>query len=138
ETIQALITNAPTKDSFFIEVSIDEQRARYFREGKLVLTTEVSTGRSGFPTRPGEYVITDKNREHRSTIYHDASMPFFMRLSCRDFGMHEGALPGYAASHGCIRLPGNVAQQLFREVPVGTWVSARRSSRETAQAEPAP
>ncbi len=138
ETIQALIAGAPSKDAVWIEVSIDEQRARYFRDGKVVLTTEVSTGRPGFPTRPGEYVITDKNREHHSTIYHDASMPFFMRLSCRDFGLHEGVVSGHFASHGCIRLPGNIAQLLFREVPVGTWVSVRRSSKETAAADSAP
>ncbi len=138
ECIQALIQGAPSKDEFYIEISIDDQRARYYREGKLVLTTEVSTGRPGFPTRPGEYVITDKNREHHSTIYHDASMPFFMRLSCRDFGLHEGVTSSRFASHGCIRLPGNVAQLLFKEVPVGTWVSVKRGGKETAATEAEP
>jgi ankyrin repeat protein len=137
ETLQALISGAPSKDELWIEVSIDEQRARFYRNGQVTLTTTVSTGRSGFPTRPGEYVITDKNRVHKSSIYHDASMPFFMRLSCRDFGLHEGNVGSAFASHGCIRLPGNIAQQLFKEVPVGTWVSVRRNTKETAAAEPA-
>lgn len=137
ETLQALIANAPSKDTMWIDISLDDQRARFYRDGRLVITSPVSTGRSGFATRPGEYVITDKNREHRSTIYHDASMPFFMRLSCRDFGLHQGVIPGYPASHGCIRLPGNIAQQLFKEVPVGTWVTVRRNSKETASTETA-
>jgi ankyrin repeat protein len=136
ETLQALITGAPSKDSMWIDVSLDDQRARFYRDGQLVVNTSVSTGRAGFPTRPGEYVITDKNRVHKSSIYHDASMPFFMRLSCRDFGLHEGVVTGHPASHGCIRLPGNIAQQLFKEVPVGTWVTVRRNTKETAQAEP--
>lgn len=130
ETLQALIPSAPSKDQLWIEVSLDEQRARYYRDQQLVLTATVSTGRAGFPTRPGEYVITDKNRHHRSSIYREASMPYFMRLSCRDFGLHEGYVTGRPASHGCIRLPGEIARRLFSEVPVGTWVSIRRSGTE--------
>jgi ankyrin repeat protein len=138
ETIQALITGAPSKDAVWIDISLNEQRARYYRDGQLVLTAPVSTGRPGFATRPGEYVITDKNRHHRSTIYRDASMPFFMRLSCRDFGLHQGIVPGHPASHGCIRLPGHIANQLFNEVPVGTWVTIRRTGKETVAAQTSP
>ena len=68
-------------------------------------------------------MITDKERYHRSSIYHSAEMPFFMRLSCRDFGMHQGYVTGSPASHGCIRLPGEAARKLFAELPIGTWVS---------------
>jgi lipoprotein-anchoring transpeptidase ErfK/SrfK len=50
-------------------------------------------------------------------------MPYFMRLSCRDFGMHEGVVQPYPASHGCIRLPGDAAKKLFAEIPVGTLVT---------------
>jgi lipoprotein-anchoring transpeptidase ErfK/SrfK len=130
EALQALIPSAPSKDQLWIEVSIAEQRARFYRDQKLILTTTISTGRAGFPTRPGEYVITDKNRHHRSSIYREASMPYFMRLSCRDFGLHEGYVTGQPASHGCIRLPGEIARRLFSEVPVGTWVSIRGRSTE--------
>jgi lipoprotein-anchoring transpeptidase ErfK/SrfK len=52
-------------------------------------------------------------------------MPYFMRLSCLDFGMHEGVVPNYPASHGCIRLPGDAARRLFAEIPVGTLVSVK-------------
>jgi len=130
ETLQALIPNSPKKDELWIEISINEQRARYYRDGELVLTATVSTGRSGFPTKPGEYVVTDKNRHHRSSIYENAPMPFFMRLSCRDFGLHEGNVSSGYASHGCIRLPGSIAARFFKEVPTGTWVSIRRTSEE--------
>jgi ankyrin repeat protein len=126
ETIQALIPDAPARHEAWIEISLDEQRARYFRNGEMLVNTTISTGRAGFATRTGEFVITDKHRDHRSTIYREASMPFFMRLSCAAFGLHQGYVTGRPASHGCIRLPGDVAQRLFKEVPVGTWVTIRR------------
>lgn len=125
ETIQVLLGDAPSKQDYYIEVSLEEQRARYYRNNQLVLTTEISTGRDGFATKPGEYVITDKHLEHHSTLYHNASMPFFMRLSCQAFGLHQGYVTGSPASHGCIRLPGEVARRLFKEAPIGTWVSIK-------------
>jgi len=63
----------------------------------------VSTGRQGFRTPTGSYVVTDKHRKWRSTLY-PAEMPYFMRLSCGDIGFHQGNLPGYPASHRCIRM----------------------------------
>jgi ankyrin repeat protein len=125
ETIQVLLGSAPSKEEVRIEVSLGEQRARYYRNGQLVLSSEISTGRDGFATKPGEYIITDKHLEHRSTLYHNASMPFFMRLSCQAFGLHQGYVTGSPASHGCIRLPGEVARRLFKEAPIGTWVSIK-------------
>jgi lipoprotein-anchoring transpeptidase ErfK/SrfK len=67
-------------------------------------------------------VITNKERNHRSTIYH-VEMPYFMRLSCLDFGMHAGYVPNYPASHGCIRMPEFMAENFFRSVSVGTPVT---------------
>jgi ankyrin repeat protein len=125
ECVQALITNAPPRDQTRIEVSISEQRATFYKDGAVALETEISTGRAGFDTKTGEYVITDKHRDHQSTLY-PAKMPFFMRLSGKDFGLHEGYVTGRPASHGCIRLPKAAAQQLFAQVPVGTWVSITR------------
>jgi ankyrin repeat protein len=125
ECIQALLGDAPSKEEVRIEVSLDQQMARYYRKGQLVGSATISTGRDGFATRPGEYVITDKHLEHHSTLYHNASMPYFMRLSCQAFGLHEGYVTGRPASHGCIRLPGDFARRLFKEAPVGTWVSIK-------------
>src|SRR6476661_2696851 len=83
-----------------------------------------STGRSGYSTKRGEFVITNKERNHRSTIYH-VEMPYFMRLSCLDFGMHAGYVPNFPASHGCIRLPEDTARKFFSEIPVGTLVTVQ-------------
>jgi lipoprotein-anchoring transpeptidase ErfK/SrfK len=66
--------------------------------------------------------VTHKYRHWKSTLYEDAPMPYFMRLSCRDFGLHAGVLPGYPASHGCIRLPEAKAAAFFAKVDVGTLV----------------
>ena len=58
-------------------------------------------------------------------MYHNASMPFFLRLSCSTVGLHAGVLPGYPASHGCVRLPSEVAKKLFQIIPRGTTVVIR-------------
>lgn len=66
--------------------------------------------------------MTHKYRHWKSTLYEDAPMPYFMRLSCRDFGLHAGVLPSYPASHGCIRLPEAKAAAFFAKVDVATLV----------------
>ena len=67
-------------------------------------------------------MVTDKYKDWKSTIY-PAKMPFFLRLSCKDFGMHAGVLPGYPASHGCVRLPEQIAKLMYEKVSVGTPVT---------------
>ena len=119
---QMLLGSGPSPDQLRIEVSLSSQEATVFKNGAPTFRTNVSTGRAGFSTPPGRYVITDKDRDHRSTIY-KVPMPFFMRLSCRDFGMHQGVVESHPASHGCIRLPASAARRLFSEIPVGTLVS---------------
>ena len=121
---QVLLGGGPSPEQLRIEISLAAQKVQLIKDGATVFTTSCSTGRAGFATRPGEYVITDKNRDHRSTIYH-VDMPYFMRLSCLDFGMHEGVVPNYPASHGCIRLPGDAARKFFAEIPVGTLVTVK-------------
>jgi ankyrin repeat protein len=119
---QLLLGGGPSPDKLRIEISLDSQEAVVFRDGAPAFRTSVSTGRAGFSTPPGRYVITDKDRNHRSTIY-KVPMPYFMRLSCRDFGMHQGYVASSPASHGCIRLPSGAARKLFAEIPVGTLVT---------------
>ncbi len=121
---QVLLGGGPSPDQLRVEISLATQRAEVWKDGVSVLTTVCSTGRQGYSTRPGDYVITDKERSHRSTIY-KVEMPYFMRLSCLDFGMHEGVVPNHPASHGCIRLPGDIARRLFSEIPVGTLVTVK-------------
>jgi ankyrin repeat protein len=124
-SVQMLLGDSPTPEQVRIEISLGGQRAVVIRDGQSILSTEISTGKPGYATPTGNFVITDKHLTHKSTLYH-AEMPFFMRLNCRDFGMHQGVVPGHPASHGCIRLPGAVAQRLFKEIPIGTLVSIRQ------------
>ncbi|MGZ5003685.1 MAG: ankyrin repeat domain-containing protein [Chthoniobacterales bacterium] len=119
---QLLLGSGPVPEKLRIEISLAAQRVHVIKDGATIFETTCSTGRDGFATPAGEYVITDKDRSHRSTIY-KVEMPYFMRLSCRAFGMHEsGSVPNYRASHGCIRLPAAAARKLFTEIPVGTVV----------------
>jgi ankyrin repeat protein len=119
---QILLGSGPPPEQLRIEISLASQRARVIKDGVSVFSTACSTGRSGYSTRTGTFVVTDKDRNHWSTIY-KVEMPYFMRLSCLDFGMHEGVVPHYPASHGCIRLPGDAARKLFYEIPIGTLVT---------------
>ena len=121
-TLQVLLGNAPAPGEVRIEISLGSQNATLIRGGSPVFHTNISTGRKGFATPTGQFVVTDKKTEHVSTIY-KVKMPFFMRLNCRDFGMHEGVVPDHPASHGCIRLPRDAARKLFKEVPIGTLVT---------------
>jgi ankyrin repeat protein len=121
QCVQMLLGGGPMPEQLRVEISLATQSAIVIKDGVTVFTTKVSTGRNGFTTPAGHYVITDKDRDHRSTIY-KCAMPYFMRLNCRDFGMHEGVVQPYPASHGCIRLPGDAAKKLFVDLPVGTVV----------------
>jgi ankyrin repeat protein len=121
---QILLGGGPPPDQLRVEISLAMQRVALVKNGVPVYRTQCSTGRQGYATRRGDFVITNKERNHRSTIYH-VEMPYFMRLSCLDFGMHAGVVPNYPASHGCIRLPEEAARKFFSEIPVGTLVTVQ-------------
>lgn len=121
--MRLLLGRDPRREDRRIEIRLSEQRARlYDGEGSPVFETSVSTGKQGFATPTGTYVITNKYRQWTSTLY-DASMPFFQRLSCGDFGLHQGNVPGYPASHGCIRVPAGNAARLFSLTETGDRVT---------------
>ena len=103
-------------------VSITEQRAYVYRNGILIGATTVSTGRPGHPTPVGVFTILQKQKEHRSTIYDGARMPYMERLTWGGVALHAGGLPGYPESHGCIHLPSEFAQRLFDISPNGMTV----------------
>ena len=124
QSAQILLGSGPEPDKLRVEISLASQRMSLIKDGVPVLNSTCSTGREGYTTKRGYFIITDKQRNHRSTIYH-VDMPYFMRLSCLDFGMHEGVVPNYPASHGCIRLPGETARKLFAEIPIGTVVAVQ-------------
>jgi hypothetical protein len=123
EVMQVLLGVSPESEGgrVKIHISLTDQRAWFWKDGKIERTMPVSTGRKKLPTPKGRFVVTDKYRDWKSTLY-PAKMPYFLRLSCKDFGMHAGVVPGYPASHGCIRVPAADAKALFAEVPVGTLV----------------
>ncbi|MDX6766635.1 MAG: L,D-transpeptidase family protein [Candidatus Methylacidiphilales bacterium] len=120
--VRLLLGKDPSDQSLLVRVDLRRQRATLYRDGNPVDSSPVSTGRPGFQTPKGSYVVTNKYRDWKSTLYEDAPMPFFMRLSCGDFGLHAGVLPGYPASHGCIRMPYEKARAFFSKVEVGTLV----------------
>jgi len=99
----------------------DQQAVLYDSSGLELYRTKISTGKKGYATPTGTFAITNKYRAWTSTLY-DASMPCFQRLSCSDFGFHQGVVPGYPASHGCIRVPAGNAQKLFSLTELGDRV----------------
>lgn len=104
-----------------VTVDLSHQRAWVTHEGQIIDSCPVSTGREGYSTPAGRYVITDKHRAWTSTLYH-VSMPYFMRLNCSAIGLHSGNVTGRPASHGCIRLPYEKAKKFFSLVRVGDEV----------------
>jgi hypothetical protein len=103
-------------------VSITEQRAYVYRNGILIGATTVSTGRPGHQTPTGVFTVLQKQKEHRSTIYDGAPMPYMERLTWGGVALHAGGLPGYPESHGCIHLPSEFARRLFEISPNGMTV----------------
>jgi lipoprotein-anchoring transpeptidase ErfK/SrfK len=140
---------AQTSDSYSVEIDLQEQAAYLVRDGRVVLSTPIASGRYGHLTETGSFKIIDKERSHFSTLYGkivdasgrtvvsdaDADMPvprggrfipapmrYFMRFN-ESIGMHAGYLPGYPASHGCVRLPEENAIAFFNALNVGTPVT---------------
>lgn len=96
-----------------IVISLAEQRAWVFRNGERVATSTVSTGKAGKETPTGVFPILEKKKVHHSNRYDNAPMPFMQRLTWDGIAIHAGRLPGYPASHGCVRLPKEFARTLF-------------------------
>ena len=113
---------AVTTGPVVMVVSLTEQRGYVYRNGVLIGATTVSTGRPGHQTPTGVFTVLQKQKEHRSTIYDGAPMPYMERLTWGGVALHAGGLPGYPESHGCIHLPSEFAQQLFAISPNGMTV----------------
>ena len=133
-----------------VKIKLSEQRAYFYKGGKLVGVSQLSTGREGLITPSGSFSITQKDKDHVSSKYGDyvddagnvvkanvdsgkdakppgtrfkgAPMPYFMRI-VGGVGMHAGYLPGYPASHGCIRMPEFMAENFFNAISAGTPVT---------------
>ena len=146
-----------------IEIDLSKQAARYYKGGQLVGQSPISSGREGHDTRSGTYRIMEKDLDHRSSLYgafvdssdhivvedvdarrdkappgtrfKGASMRYFMRVTGA-VGMHEGYLPGYPASHGCIRLPSHMASTFFHATPSGTPVVIIGNAADAESTQP--
>lgn len=106
-------TDIPDDGPTVIVVSLPEQRLHVYRGGQRIGVSTVSSGKPGKETPTGVFPILQKKRAHRSNLYNDAPMPYMQRLTWDGIALHAGRIPGYPASHGCIRLPHAFAEQLF-------------------------
>lgn len=105
-----------------VVVSLGDQLAFLYRGSTLVAVSTISSGTAKNPTPTGIFPILEKKKFHRSIKYENAPMPFMQRLDKYGVALHGGHLPGYPASHGCIRLPAQFAAKLFTVTRVGTPV----------------
>ena len=101
-------------DGVVIVVSKPDQQMHVFQDGVLWQSSPVSTGKLGKETPSGTFAILQKKKFHRSNLYSNAPMPFMQRLTWDGIAIHAGRLPGYPASHGCIRLPRDFASELYK------------------------
>jgi lipoprotein-anchoring transpeptidase ErfK/SrfK len=113
------------KGLLHVIVSLDKQRATLFADGVAVAQSKISSGTPTHPTPMGVFNILQKNRHHVSNLY-DAPMPYMQRITWSGAALHEGPLPGYPASHGCVRLPTEFAQLLWRATKLGARVIIAR------------
>src|SRR6476659_1549903 len=102
-------------------VSIKSQRVTFYDADGWILRAPVSTGTTGRETPAGVFAVIAKDKDHHSTLYDDAWMPNMQRITWNGIALHGGPLPGYAASHGCVRMPFGFAENLFEK----TWIGMR-------------
>ena len=103
-------------------VSIKSQQVTIYDADGWILRAPVSTGITGRETPAGVFSVVEKDKDHHSNLYDDASMPNMQRLTWSGIALHGGPLPGHAASHGCVRLPYDFAEKLFDKTPIGMRV----------------
>ena len=103
-------------------VSLRNQKVDIYRGTTLITSSSVSTGKRGHATKAGVFSILEKRRRHYSNLYNGAPMPWMQRLTWSGTALHAGVVPGYPASHGCIRLPYSFAPKLFSITDVGGQV----------------
>jgi lipoprotein-anchoring transpeptidase ErfK/SrfK len=116
-----------------VAISIQQQQMKVYDVNGLFATSPVSTGMNGHPTPMGAFSVIQKSKWHRSNIYSDAPMPYMQRITWSGIALHAGALPGYPASHGCIRMPMSFAVKMWQWSRMGARVII--SAGEVAPAE---
>jgi L,D-transpeptidase catalytic domain len=103
-------------------VSIKSQRVTFYDSEGWILRAPVSTGTTGRETPAGVFAVVEKDKDHHSSMYDDAWMPNMQRITWNGIALHGGPLPGYAASHGCVRMPFPFAEKLFDKTRIGMRV----------------
>ena len=103
-------------------VSISTQKVTYYDADGWIYRAPVSTGVKGRETPAGVFALIEKDKDHHSTMYDDAWMPNMQRITWNGIALHGGPLPGYAASHGCVRMPYDFAEKLFDKTHIGMRV----------------
>ena len=114
-------------------VSIKSQKVTIYDADGWVLRAPVSSGTKGRETPAGVFSVVEKDKDHRSSLYDDAWMPHMLRITWNGIALHGGPLPGYAASHGCVRMPFGFAEKLFDKVRIGTRVIISPSDAEPVE-----
>lgn len=120
------VAEKPAEGPLVLVVSLRLQRVTVYDSQGVVATSPISSGRVGNPTPPGVYTILEKQKMHYSNLYGSAPMPNMQRLTWSGVALHAGVLPGYPASHGCIRLPHGFSQRLYSLTKSGARVIVTR------------
>ena len=115
-------TGTKPQGPLIIAISIDQQKVRVYDANGFFAESPISTGMKGHPTPMGVFSIIQKHKLHHSNIYSGAPMPFMQRITWSGVAMHAGVLPGYPASHGCIRMPMAFAQKMWNWTKMGARV----------------
>ena len=112
----------PAAEPIMAIVSIKSQQVTFYDADGWILRAPVSTGTTGRETPAGVFAVIEKNKDHHSSLYDDAWMPNMLRITWNGIALHGGPLPGYAASHGCVRMPFDFAAKVFDKAPMGMRV----------------
>ena len=114
EKLAEVILDPDNGQPLTLVVSLKDQQLDIYRGLTLIAKSKVSTGTAAYPTKTGVFSILEKQRYHHSNMYSAAPMPWMQRLTWSGTALHGGVVPGYPASHGCIRLPFSFAPKLFQ------------------------
>ncbi len=120
------IADIDNGEPMVLVVSVGQQKVDVYRGTQLITTSQVSTGTAAHPTLIGAFSILEKQRWHHSNMYSGAPMPWMNRITWSGTALHAGVVPGYPASHGCIRLPYSFAPKLFQITTPGDNVIVSR------------
>jgi lipoprotein-anchoring transpeptidase ErfK/SrfK len=121
---EQFIESRPADEPIMAIISLHDQQITIYDDKGWILRAPVSSGQKGRETPAGIFSVIQKEAEHYSNMYDDAYMPHMQRLTWSGIALHGGPLPGYAASHGCIRMPYDFAERLFDMTKLGMRVIA--------------